>query len=398
MDKELTRRLAELAVGFGANVQPGQIVAVEAETGMETIVRAIAERAYESGARFVEANYFDPYVKRARLERAPEETLDFVPPWYGDRMRAYGEHRCARIVVMPRVSPGIFEGIDPERTGRDELPDLPERLQVINDRTVNWTAVPYPTRAWASVVHPNLGEEDALARLSEELAHVLRLDEPDPIEAWEARSQSLEAAAARLNQLDLDALRFEGPGTELTVGLLPTAHWDAARTATLDGIVYCANVPTEEVFTTPDPARTEGVVRSTKPLELAGTVIEGLTVRFEGGRAVAIEADKGAEVLRRRAAVDDEASRLGEVALVDRDGRIGPLGTVFYNTLLDENAASHVALGSAYEIAVGAVDLPKINRSKIHIDFMIGSDDVRVTGLTRDGREIAVLGGGRWQI
>jgi aminopeptidase len=268
---------------------------------------------------------------------------------------------------------------------------------VINKRLINWTAIPYPTPGWARLVHPDLDGE-GMARLSEELAHVLRLDEPDPVAAWRERSQALEGAAGRLNELQLDSLRFEGPGTDLTVGLLPTTRWDAARAETREGIVFCANLPTEEVFTTPDPARAEGVVRSTKPLELAGTVIRGLTVRFESGRAVAIDAETGAEVLRRRASVDDDASRLGEVALVDREGRIGPLGTVFYNTLLDENAASHIALGNAYEIGVGEADLPRINRSKIHIDFMIGGNDVQVTGMTRDGREVAVLRDGRWQI
>ena len=396
MDDATTRRLAELAVGFGANVQPGQIVAVEAETGNERIVRALADCAYERGAKFVDVAYFDPYVKRARLEHATEDTLPFVPPWYGERMFEYGKHRCARIVVVPRISPGVLDGIEPARAGLDELPDIPERLEVINKRLINWTAIPYPTTGWARLVHPD--GDGGIARLSEELAYVLRLDESDPIQAWRERSEALEAAAARLNELGLDSLRFEGPGTDLTVGLLPTARWEAARTETSDGIVFCANLPTEEVFTTPDPARAEGVVRSTKPLELAGTVIEGLTVRFEGGRAVAIDADTGAEALRRRASVDADASRLGEVALVDREGRIGPLGTVFYNTLLDENAASHIALGNAYEINVGEADLPRINRSRIHIDFMIGGNDVHVSGVTRDGREVPVLREGRWQV
>jgi aminopeptidase len=398
VDEATTRRLAELAVGFGANVQPGQIVAVEAETGNERIVRALADCAYERGAKFVDVTYFDPYVKRSRLEHAPEETLAFVPPWYGERMFEYGNHRCARIVVVPRISPGVLDGIDPARAGLDELPDLPERLEVINKRLVNWTAIPYPTAGWARLVHADGDGDNALAKLGDELAHILRLDEPDPIQAWRERSEALEAAAARLNTLQFDSLRFDGPGTDLTVGLLPTTRWEAARAETRDGIVFCANLPTEEVFTTPDPARAEGVVRSTKPLELAGTVIEGLNVRFEGGRAVAIDADTGAEALRRRASVDDDASRLGEVALVDREGRIGPLGTVFYNTLLDENAASHIALGNAYEINVGEADLPRINRSRIHIDFMIGGDDVHVTGFTRDGREVPVLREGRWQI
>jgi aminopeptidase len=184
----------------------------------------------------------------------------------------------------------------------------------------------------------------------------------------------------------------------LTVGLLPTSRWEGGSTTTVDGVEHMPNIPTEEVYTTPDPARADGVVRATKPLDVAGTIINGLTVRFEGGRAVEIDAETGVDVLRERAAFDDDASRLGELALVDREGRIGPLGTVFYTTLLDENAASHIALGSGYELPVGEEDVPRINKSGIHIDFMIGGDDVAVTGVTRDGTEVPVLRDGTWQI
>ena len=394
----MTQGLAELAVRVGANVQPGQIVAVEGETGMEPVVRAIAAEAYRAGARFVDATYFDPHVKRARLLHADPQTLGFIPPWYGERMLAYGEHGCARIALAPRVSPGVLEGIDPERAGRDQLPDLAERLVLINERTVNWTMLPYPTEAWARVVHPDLEPTAALERLAEQLVHVCRLDESDPPAAWGERGDALEAAAARLTERRFDAVHFEGPGTDLTIGLLPTSRWMAARMQTRDGVVHMANLPTEETATTPDPYRADGVVRATKPLELGGTVIEGLTVRFERGRAVSIDADVGAEALRARAATDDGAARLGEVALVDRRGRIGPLGTVFYNTLLDENAASHIALGNAYAYAVGNEDLARINRSAIHIDFMIGADDVNVTGVTAEGERVPVLRGGDWAL
>jgi len=204
--------------------------------------------------------------------------------------------------------------------------------------------------------------------------------------------------AGRLTEHHLDASRRQAPGTDLTVGLLPTSLWEGGSATTVDGIEHMPNVPTEEVYTTPDPTRADGVVRATKPLDVAGTIVRGLEVRFEGGHAVDIQADSGAEVLRERAGYDADASRLGELALVDREGRIGTLGTTFYNTLLDENAASHIALGNAYELTVGAEDVPKINKSAIHVDFMIGGDDVEVTGLTADGGEVPVLRGGSWQI
>jgi aminopeptidase len=398
MDTAALERFAHLAVDFSANVQPGQIVTVEAETGMEPVVRAVATRAYELGARFVDVTYFDPYVKKARLQLAAEDTLEFVPAWYGRRMLELGDVRAARIVLVPRVSPGILNGVDPKRAGRDQLPDIQERLEIINKRLVNWTIMPFPTQPWAEIVYPDLDGETALARLTEELTHVCRLDEDDPVAAWRERRTTLHSVAERLTDRRFDAIRLEGPGTNITLGLLPSSVWEGGSSTTVDGIEHMPNVPTEEVYTTPDPTRAEGVVRATKPLDIGGTIINGLEVRFEGGRAVDIQAESGAEVLRERAAYDEHASRLGELALVDREGRIGALGTIFYNTLLDENAASHIALGNAYEIAVSPEDVPKINKSAIHIDFMIGGNDVQVSGITRDGAEVPVLVDGTWQI
>ena len=398
MEQQALERFAHLAVDFSANVQPGQIVTIEAETGMEPIVRAVAERAYERGARFVDPTYFDPYVKRSRLQHAPDDSLEFVPEWYGNRMLQLGDLRAARIVFVPRVSPGILNGVDPKRAGRDQLPDIRERLEIINKRLVNWTIMPFPTQPWAELVYPDLDGEAALARLAQELSHVCRLDEDDPVAAWRERKETLHSVATRLTEHHFDAIRLVGPGTDLTVGLLPTSLWEGGSATTVDGIEHMPNVPTEEVYTTPDPTRADGVVRATKPLDVAGTIVRGLEVRFEGGHAVDIQADSGAEVLRERAGYDADASRLGELALVDREGRIGTLGTTFYNTLLDENAASHIALGNAYELTVGGEDVPKINKSAIHVDFMIGGDDVEVTGLTADGGEVPVLRGGTWQI
>jgi aminopeptidase len=269
---------------------------------------------------------------------------------------------------------------------------------VINKRLVNWSILPYPTPSWAELVHPDLDPDAAIAKLTDELLHVCRLDEDDPIGAWRQRDETLHAAADRLTERRFDAVRLHGPGTDLTVGLFATSRWEGGSTTTIDGVEHMPNVPTEEVYTTPDPERADGVVRATKPLDVGGTVIDGLTVRFEGGRAVQIDADSGVEVLRERARHDPGASQLGELALVDRESRIGRLGTTFYNTLLDENAASHIALGNAYEVGVAEEDRAKVNKSDIHIDFMIGGDDVDVTGLTQDGREVPLLRGGSWQI
>ena len=398
-DPVTLERFADLLVGFGANVQPDQIVAVGGEIGKEDAVRAIADSAYRHGARFVDASYFDLHVKHARLQHAAQDTLDFVPSWYGERILALGDQRAARIGLSGPIAPGLMDDIDPARAGMDQLPFVRESGKVVNDATTNWTIGPCPSLPWATLVHPDLGEDEALAKLVDELVHVLRLDEDDPVAAWTERFATLTAAAERVTSRRFDALHFEGPGTDLTVGLLPTSRFQAASFTTVDGIQHMPNLPSEEIFTTPDPERTEGVVRATKPLAIGGSIIRGLEVEFRGGRAVRIEADENAEVLRGYADKDPGAARLGEVALVDGDGRIGKLGTVFFDTLLDENAASHIALGSAYAMCLdGDADHERMNESQIHVDFMIGGDAVSVTGLTADGERAPVLRQGAWQL
>ena len=399
MDDATLERLADLVVGFGANVQPGQIVSVNCEPGKEPLTRAIAASAYRHGAKFVDVNWFDPWVKRARIAHAAEETLDFVPDWYGARILALGDQRAARIGLSGPTAPGLLEDLDPVRAGKDRLPMVKESGKVVNDRTTNWSIVPASTPEWAALVFPDLPPEEAQAALDERLLHVLRLDEDDPIAAWRARADALEAAAGRLSERAFDALHYEGPGTDMKVGLLPGATWQAARFETIDGIEHMPNLPTEEVFTTPDPERTDGVVTSSKPLVLAdGTVVRGLRVRFEGGRAVEVHADSAQDTMRTITAHDDGAARLGELALVDDEGRIGKLDTVFYDTLLDENAASHIALGQGFPFLLEEGMQERSNESQIHIDFMIGSPELSVTGITAAGDRVPVLVQGKWQI
>jgi aminopeptidase len=401
VNEKLLDRYAELIVGFGANVQPDQVVAVEGTLDAAPLMRRLARCAYERGARYVDVVYFDADVKRTRIESAPDDSLEWVPPWLGRRLLDLGDLDAARIVLSPFVPPGLLDGLDAERAGRDRLPTVRELFEVIDDRSIAWTVSPFPSEAWARVVFPDLDPAEAVEAHWRDLEHVCRLDEPDPVEAWRTRIDEIWAVASRIDDLDLDSVRFVGPGTDLTVGLLPSSRFarEGGQATTRGGIEHVPNLPTEELFTTPDPERTEGVVASTKPLDVGGSVVSGLRVRFEGGRAVEIDADANAEVLRRRCAADDGAARLGEVALVDGGSRIGRLGRTFFNTLLDENAASHVALGDAYASPVAdPADLPRINESEIHIDFMIGSDEVTVSGVTRGGDELPLLVGGAWQI
>jgi aminopeptidase len=396
--EELTEKLAELAV-FGANVQPGQLVGVTSYVGKEHLTRRIAHFAYLRGAKYVDVLYFDQLVKRERIAHAAEDTLDYAPPWMSERLLYLSDEHAARISLSGPHAPTALEGLDYARAGRDLLPYLPETGTVVNRMTTSWTIVPAPTRAWARAVYPELDEDEAFERLWEAVAHICRLDTDDPPAAWLDRTGVLKENARRLTDRGFDSLRLHGPGTDLTIGLFPSSIWEAGDFHTVDGNRHLPNIPTEETFTTPDPARVDGHVSATMPLELAGSVISGIRVEFEGGRAVKIDAERGADALRAAASSDEGATRLGEIALVDREGRIGPLETVFFDTLIDENAATHIALGNGYELPVGDdADRERVNKSRVHIDFMIGSPELAVDGVTRDGATVPVLREGAWQI
>jgi aminopeptidase len=390
--------LARLTVGVGANVGEGQTVMVSAKLGQEPLARAVAAACYQAGAHQVEVTYADPYVQRARLQHAPDAALGSIIPWLRRRPMELAEMGGALIGFSGPAAPGLLDDLDPGRIGRDTVA-VPEWAQVIDDATVNWTIVPGPTAAWARLVFPDRDEADGLARLWEDIIRVCRLDRPDPLAAWWERADELSEAADRLSGSGLESLHFKGPGTDLRVGLLPGVRWTGGSLTTVHGRRHIPNLPTEEVFTTPDPERTEGVVSSTRPLLVSGRAVIGLRIRFEGGRAVQIDADEGAELMRAHTMRDGDANRLGEVALVDASGRVGPTGTVFHDTLLDENATSHIALGSGFaHLAEDPAAARRVNVSGVHTDFMIGGDDVEVTGTTRAGDEIGVLIAGRWAL
>lgn len=394
----LTAKLAELAV-WGANVQPGQIVGVTSYIGKEEMTRAVTRAAYRRGAKYVDVLYWDTWLKRERIELADDETLDYVPPWLAQRLLWLSDEHAARVSLSGPHAPHALSGLDPARAGKDLLPRQKETSEVVDRMTTSWCLIPVPTRPWAELVYPDVDPDEAYDRLWEAITHICRLDADDPTKAWATRSDELKASAGRLTERHFDAIRLHGPGTDLTIGLLPSAHWAGGDLETVDGRRHSPNIPTEEIFITPDPERVDGHVTATLPLELSGSIISGIRVEFSGGRAVRIDADEGAEALRSVVATDDGASQLGEVALVDGHGRVGPLETVFYDTLLDENAASHLALGSGYEHPVeSAEDKARINRSGVHVDFMIGSPEVAVDGIDRDGTAVPVLRQGSWQI
>ncbi len=396
---DLTRRLADLIVQFGANVQPGQLLGVTSYVGKEALTREIARSAYERGAKFVDVWYSDQWVKRERLLHGDAGTFSYIPPWMTDRMEHFSDEHAARIALSGPPSPHALDGVPADRSGLDLLPYLPGTGALVNRRTTNWCVAPAPTMDWARIVYPDADPDDALDRLWQAIAHVCRLDEDDPVAAWTERMETLKRSATALTERAFDAIHLHGPGTDLTVGLFRSSIWHAAEFRTVDDLAHFPNIPSEEAFTTPDPLRVDGHVSATLPLELYGSIIRGLRVEFEGGRVVKIDADENAETLRSACTKDDGASRLGELALVDGAGRIGPLHTVFFDTLLDENAASHIALGSAYAMAVpDEAEKQRINESKIHIDFMIGSPELDVDGITTAGERVPVLRQGSWQI
>lgn len=394
-------RLADLAVRAGADVQPGQHVFVTAwDPAQADVARAVTEAAYAAGARYVSVLYWDGAAKASRIRHAPEDSLDFVPDWFRRNVTEAIDRRGAAISIFGDPNPAVFDGVDPARLGRDLMPFIPEIHELIASGEVNWTCIPGPNAGWAERL---FGEPD-VDRLWATLAPILRLDSEDPTEAWRSHAEMLRDRARRLNERDFDAIRFRGPGTELEVGLIQGHRWLAADFQTNNGATPIVNIPTEEVFTTPDRARVEGTVRMTRPVLLAGgALVEGLRVRFEGGRAVEVDADANGGAAREQMAFDEGASRLGEVALVDGSSPVGRSGLVFGDVLLDENAASHIAWGRAYDVTVA--DLPSdnaarqelgFNLSDVHQDAMIGAPEVNVYGVESRGAEVPVIENDAW--
>ncbi len=403
----------ELAVRIGLNLRAGQrlmIIGPLAAGGVSLeaapLVRRIAASAYRAGAPLVEAIWGDEALLLTRFREAAPASLSEYSAWFPDALVAHVAGGGAVLSVYAN---------DPDQL-KNEPPDRISTLQQATSRAVrpfrerisrndtNWTVVAAAVPPWAARVFPDLDRDRAVARLWDAIARMCRLDRADPVAAWEAHLASLAERRDRLNACQYAALKYTGPGTRLTIGL-PSAHeWVSGRSESRNGILFAPNLPTEEVFTMPHKDRVDGVVRATKPLSYGGTLIDGFALEFAGGRIVRVTAEHGAQVLEQLVAADEGAARLGEVALVPHSSPVSQAGYLFYNTLFDENAASHVALGSAYKFTLRGGDAMSDadfeaaggNRSAVHVDFMIGSGDLDVDGVRADGTTEPLMRRGEW--
>ncbi len=405
LEKSL-QKYADVAVRIGVGLRPGQRLTVRTSVEAAPFVREVVRAAYAAGARLVEVLWTDDPVERARFSLAPPDSFDEFPTAVPDALLKAGERGDA-ILSVHATDPKNLEGLDPARIAKNERARQTYLLPFshrITGKELNWCVVAASIPAWAERVFPAEGE-GATTRLWQEIFRTCRIDRPDPVRAWEDHIVDLAARSGFLNRKQYGALRFRGPGTDLTVGLPERHVWVGGRSETVGtGIPFVANLPTEEVFTTPHRERVDGVVRATKPLAYMGSLIEDFELHFERGRVTKLKAARNEDVLRKLVETDEGASRLGEVALVPNGSPISASGILFYNTLFDENASSHVALGRSYRTCMEDTDgIPDEefvrrggNESLAHVDFMIGSGAMDVDGVTRDGAAEPVMRAGEW--
>ena len=405
IDSDRLDRLAEVAVRVGLNLQPGQNLVISASTGTLPLVRRVAAAAYRAGAGLVTPMLTDEAVTPVRFANAGETSFDVAPGWLFDGLAAALDQNTAQMSIRGD-DPMLLAEQDPAKVARqgkaNSIASRPA-LERITRFDVNWTVLAYPGAAWARQVFPHLSEDEAVASLAEAIFAASRVNEADPVSAWTAHSAALRARTDWLNGQAFHALHYTGPGTDLTIGLADGHKWQGGSSTSRNGIICNPNIPTEEVFTTPHAQRVDGVVKATKPLAHQGNVIDGIEVRFEAGRIVDARAKSGEDAFKKLISIDDGAARLGEVALVPHSSPISQSGVLFYNTLFDENAASHVALGQCYSECFMQGDLTKEqvasqggNSSLIHVDWMIGSGEIDIDGLDANGDRTPVMRQGEW--
>ncbi|MFG1411920.1 aminopeptidase [Xanthobacter sp. VTT E-85241] len=399
-------RLAEVAVKVGLDLQPGQDVFLTAPLAALPLVRRIAEHAYKAGAGLVTPMFSDEEMTLARYRFGADASFDRAPGWLYDGIAKAFSANTARLAIVGD-NPMLLSGQDPAKVARankaNSLAYQPA-LEKIAGFDINWNIIAYPTASWAKLVFHGDEEPVAVAKLAQAIFAASRVDGDDPVAAWSAHNAALRTRTEWLNGQRFAALHYSGPGTDLTIGLADGHEWQGGASTAKNGITCNANIPTEEVFTTPHARRVEGHVSSTKPLSYQGTLIDEIQVRFEAGRIVEAKAARGEEVLNKVLDTDEGARRLGEVALVTHSSPISKSGLLFFNTLFDENAACHIALGQCYSkcfldganLSSEQIAAQGGNKSLIHIDWMIGSDRIDIDGITSDGARVPVFRKGEW--
>ncbi|MCJ8509988.1 aminopeptidase [Rhizobium lemnae] len=399
-------KLAEVAVKVGLQLQQGQDLVMTAPLAALPLVRLITKHAYSAGAGIVSTFYSDEETTLARFRYGQDASFDKAADWLYEGMAKAYAGGAARLAISGD-NPMMLANEDPEKVARaNKATSIAYKpaLEKISNFDINWHICSYPNPAWARQVFPDLPEEEAVHKLAEAIFAASRINTPDPIAAWAEHNANLKKRSSWLNTERFSALHFSGPGTDLTVGLADGHEWHGGASKAKNGVICNPNIPTEEVFTTPHALKVEGTVSSTKPLSHQGTLIDNIQVRFEAGRIVEAKASKGEGVLNKVLDTDEGARRLGEVALVPHSSPISASGVLFYNTLFDENASCHIALGQCYSKCFldGASLSPEQikaqggNSSLIHIDWMIGSDQVDIDGLREDGSRVPVMRKGEW--
>ncbi|AQS42233.1 MAG: Thermophilic metalloprotease [Candidatus Tokpelaia hoelldobleri] len=406
IDRVKLDRLAEVAVRFGLDLAEGQDLVLTAPVAALPLVRRIAHHAYKAGAGVVTPFFGDEELTLSRFQQGQDSSFDHAAGWLYEGMAKAFANGAARLAIAGD-NPLLLAHEDAAKVSRlNKATSVAYQpaLEKIAGFDINWTIVSYPNPSWAKVVFPDLPEDEATQKLAEAIFAASRVDGEDAIGAWETHNAALKKRSTWLNEQRFSALHFTGPGTDLTVGLADEHEWHGGASVARNGIICNPNIPTEEVFTTPHAYRVEGTVRSTKPLSHQGTLIDGIAVRFEGGRIVEAHAAKGEAVLREVLDTDGGARRLGEVALVPHSSPISASGLLFYNTLFDENAACHIALGQCYskcfrngaKLSAEEIVARGGNKSFIHIDWMIGSGEIDIDGMTEDGSRVPVFRKGEW--
>ena len=399
-------RLAEVAIQVGLRLERGQNLLVTAPTVALPLVRKVAEYAYKAGAGLVTPILSDEAITLLRYRYGPDEGFDRAANWLYDGMAKAFDANTARLAIVAD-NPMLLSGEDPAKVARankaNSIAYKPALERIVNF-DINWNIIAYPSPSWAKLVFPQDEEDVAVAKLADAIFSASRVDRDDAVAAWQAHNEILRNRREWLNGQRFGALHFSGPGTDLTVGLADGHEWQGGGSTAKNGITCNANIPTEEVFTTPHARRVDGHVVSTKPLSYQGSLIENIAVRFEEGRIVEAKATRGEQVLNKVLDTDEGARRLGEVALVPHSSPISKSGLLFFNTLFDENAACHIALGQCYskcfvdgtKLAPEQIAAQGGNASLIHIDWMIGSDKIDIDGLYADGRRVPVFRKGEW--